>query len=302
MSAPPIPAAFTSDDGVTLRGDLWLPDGAGTSAPAPGVVMSHGFSATRQMALPAFAERFAAAGLAVLLYDHRNLGASDGPVRQEIDPWRQALDMAAAAGWLAARPEVDGDRLGAWGSSFSAGEVIALASVDRRLKAVVANAPFAGLGDLDPEDHDAIDARYSAISEVLTGVRAVPPAREIGPMAVVLEPGADGPAFLPQPEASEWFLAHGPGTGWENRFTLRMTDDPPFDPYVCARHVAPCALLMVVADQDVVAPTATALAAYGVARQPKQLLRVPGHHFADYAGEGFERVVPVMTEFLLTHL
>ena len=67
----PSPVTITTADGVDLAGDLWLPAGASGSDPVPGVVMSHGFSATRAMALPAFAAAFAAAGIAVCLYDHR---------------------------------------------------------------------------------------------------------------------------------------------------------------------------------------------------------------------------------------
>ena len=298
----PLPITVTAADGTELDGELWLPAGASAAAPVPGVVMSHGFSATRGMALPRFAEAFAAAGIAVCLYDHRSLGASGGEPRQAIDPWRQTLDMGVVVGWLADRPEVDADRLGAWGSSFSGGEVIALGATDRRLKAVVANAPFAGLGDLGPDDHDAAEARFAAVADVLTGATPPPEVHEIGPMAVVLEPGTEGSAFLPQPESSEWFLAHGPGTGWQNHFTLSMSAEPPFDPFVCVSHVAPAALLMVVASHDVVASTEVALAAFERAHEPKQLQMVEGHHFVDYQGDGFDHVVGVMTDFLLAHL
>ena len=93
-----LPITITAADGTELDGDLWLPAGASAAAPVPGVVMSHGFSATRGMALPRFAEAFAAAGIAVCLYDHRNLGASGGEPRQAIDPWRQTLDMVSGRG------------------------------------------------------------------------------------------------------------------------------------------------------------------------------------------------------------
>jgi uncharacterized protein len=304
MTLSPTPIAITipTTDGVALAGELWLPEGASAASPGPGLVMSHGFSATRAMALPRFAEAFAAAGVAVCLYDHRNLGDSGGEPRQAIDPWRQTLDMATVLTWLAERPEVDADRLGVWGSSFSGGEAIALGATDPRVRAVVANAPFAGLGDLDPSDDIGIEQRFAPMAEVLRGERPVPEGVEIGPMAVVLEPGAEGPAFLPQPESSEWFLAHGPGTGWENRFTLTMTDDPRFDPFVCARHIAPAALLMVVASHDTVASTEVALAAFESAAEPKQLELVDGHHFVDYQGPGFDHAVTVMTGFLLAHL
>ena len=60
-------------EGVTLRGVLRLPDGAG---PHPLVVMSHGFSAVIGHGLERFAEVFAAAGLASLAFDHRGFGGA----------------------------------------------------------------------------------------------------------------------------------------------------------------------------------------------------------------------------------
>ena len=81
-------------EGTILRGWLYLPDGA--SDRVPGVVMAHGLSAVKEMYLDAFAEVFAAAGLAVLVFDNRNFGASDGEPRQEIDPWAQVRDYRHA--------------------------------------------------------------------------------------------------------------------------------------------------------------------------------------------------------------
>jgi fermentation-respiration switch protein FrsA (DUF1100 family) len=52
----------------------------------PVVVMAHGFSAVKAMYLDAYAERFASARLAALVFDNRNFGASDGEPRQEIEP------------------------------------------------------------------------------------------------------------------------------------------------------------------------------------------------------------------------
>lgn len=297
-----IPVSIPMPDGTTLRGDLHRPESASAASPVPGIVMSHGFSATRQMCLAGFAEAFAAAGMSVCVYDHRNLGDSEGDDRGAIDPWIQTLDMRSVLGWLADRPEIDADRLALWGSSFSGGEVMVLASVDRRVRAVVANAPFAGLGDLDPADRDAAEARYRAIAAVFDGSAPLPERSLMGPMPVVLEPGMEGPALLPQPESSAWFLTHGPGTGWENRFTLHVSAQPPFDPLVCVRHVAPAALLMVVTSEDVVAPTATALEAFATAREPRRLETISGHHFVDYVGEAHTHAAALMRDFLLAHL
>src|SRR4030095_11978716 len=76
--------------GVKLAGWFYRPEGAG---PFPVVVMSHGLGAVKEMALDRFAQRFAAAGLACVRYDHRNCGGSEGEPRFEFDPWRQINDM-----------------------------------------------------------------------------------------------------------------------------------------------------------------------------------------------------------------
>jgi predicted acyl esterase len=70
--------AFNTTDGTTLRGWHYLPDGAGRH---PTIVMAHGFSAVKEMYLDKYAEAFARAGFASVVYDNRNFGASDGEPR-----------------------------------------------------------------------------------------------------------------------------------------------------------------------------------------------------------------------------
>ncbi len=127
-------------DGTTLRGWLYVPDGA--AGPVPTVVMSHGFSAVKEMYLDRFAEAFAAAGLGALVYDNRNFGASDGEPRQEIDPWEQVRDYRNAITYAQTRAEVDADRIGVWGSSYSGGHVLVVGAIDRRVKCVACQVPL----------------------------------------------------------------------------------------------------------------------------------------------------------------
>jgi cephalosporin-C deacetylase-like acetyl esterase len=127
-------------EGVNLRGWLYLPDGA--TGTVPTIVMAHGFSAVKEMFLDSFAEAFAAGGLGALVFDNRNFGASDGRPRQEIDPWAQVRDYRHAITWAQSRPEVDADRIGVWGSSYSGGHVLVLGAIDKRIKCVVAQAPM----------------------------------------------------------------------------------------------------------------------------------------------------------------
>src|SRR5260370_2578570 len=56
-------------EGLTLRGWLYVPDGAKTQVPA--VVMAHGFSCLKEMFLDKDAEVFVNDGLAVLVYHNR---------------------------------------------------------------------------------------------------------------------------------------------------------------------------------------------------------------------------------------
>jgi dienelactone hydrolase len=75
---------FKTTDGTVLRGWHYLPVASG---PRPTIIMAHGLGAVKEMYLDRYAEVFARAGLAAIVYDHRNFGASDGVPRQEIDPW-----------------------------------------------------------------------------------------------------------------------------------------------------------------------------------------------------------------------
>jgi len=84
--------------GLTCRGWLYRPEGG--AEPLPAIVMSHGFSAVKEQGLPSFAERFCAAGFAVLVFDYRFLGASDGDERGRIIPQEQHDDLRAAIGYL----------------------------------------------------------------------------------------------------------------------------------------------------------------------------------------------------------
>src|ERR1700758_441457 len=129
---------FPVEDGVTLRGWLFIPDGP---APHPAITMAHGFAGVKEHGLERFARAFADAGFVVLVHDHRGFGASDGSPRYDIDPWGQIADWRRAISFLESQPFVDPDRIGLWGSSYAGGHAIVLGATDRRLRAVVAQVP-----------------------------------------------------------------------------------------------------------------------------------------------------------------
>lgn len=122
---------------------LYLPPG---DVRPPVVVMGHGFAGTRGVALPAFAERFARAGMAAFVFDYRGFGASGGGPRQLVDPWREEEDWKAAVAAARSLPEVDGARVALWGTSMGAGLALRTAASDGALRAVVAQAPLVDSG------------------------------------------------------------------------------------------------------------------------------------------------------------
>ncbi|NRQ48715.1 alpha/beta hydrolase [Aeromicrobium stalagmiti] len=126
-------------EGTTVRGWLYRPEGSTEDVPA--VVLAGGWCYVRELVMPYYAEAFAEAGIAALVFDYRNLGVSDGEPRQHLDPTAQIRDYQNAVSFLERTEGIDADRLGAWGISYSGGHVLVLAATDPRVKAIVSQIP-----------------------------------------------------------------------------------------------------------------------------------------------------------------
>src|ERR1700739_3349778 len=154
---------FPVEGDVTLRGWLFVPDGAG---PHPGITMAHGFAGVKEHGLERFARHFADAGFVVLVHDHRGFGSSDGAPRFDVDPWVQIADWRRAISFLEDHPAVDPDRIGVWGTSCAGGHAIVLGATDRRLRAVVAQVPTISgyqqsLRRVAPDQVPALEAAFA---------------------------------------------------------------------------------------------------------------------------------------------
>jgi uncharacterized protein len=129
-----------ASEGETLAGLLYLPPGDG---PHPLIVMAGGWCYVKELVQPKFAEEFAAVGLASLIFDYRYMGGSTGEPRQHIDPWQQIQDYRNAISYAEGIAEVDPERIGAWGISYSGGHVLILGAIDPRVRAVCGVVPVA---------------------------------------------------------------------------------------------------------------------------------------------------------------
>ena len=139
-------ASFASQ-GVTCTGWLYLPDDVPAGTRLPAIVMANAISAIKEITLPGYAERFAAAGYAALAFDYRRFGASEGEPRNHLDPHDQLQDVRNALTWLRAQPEIDPERIGGWGVSLGGVHMLSVGAYDRRVKAVVSVAT--GLNTLE---------------------------------------------------------------------------------------------------------------------------------------------------------
>ncbi len=264
---------FTSG-GALLRG--WLYHSAGTLS-GPGVVMAHGLSAVREMFLDRYAEMFAEAGFTTLVYDHLGFGASGGEPRQCPAPSVQLEGYRDAISWLGHQPSIDADRIGIWGSSFSGGEVIILASEDLPIGCAVAQVP--ALGDGGP---DVPAAALAAIA------RAVEQGRDDVILPAVTDT-QDGLGVMFEDGSYDWFtrVAAERAPNWRNE--LRVSGL--FEPFRPIDHLADVKvpLLLVVAPADTLTPPGPGIAV--AASVPAiQVVEIPGGHFDAYEA-GFEASV-----------
>ncbi|QGA68950.1 alpha/beta hydrolase [Sulfolobus sp. E11-6] len=286
-------------EGVKLRGWLYLPEG---SERFPAIVMAHGFSAVKEMYLDSFAEVFAKAGFVTLVYDNRNFGESEGDPRQEIDPWQQVKDYRYAISYVKSRSEVDPERIGIWGTSYSGGHVIVVGALDSRVKAVVAQVPLISgsenlrrlvRSDMMPQLRNMFAEDYER--------------RMRGEKPLTIPVVCKSPpemCALPTSDAYEWFTETGKkrASNWKNEVTLRSVEYlSMYEPINFIRDVSPKPLMMIVAQNDVLTPTDLALEAYERALQPKELKILPGGHFDAYVKE-FEKSSSIARDFFLQYL
>jgi fermentation-respiration switch protein FrsA (DUF1100 family) len=123
-------------DGETIVGHLHLPGGASPADPVPGLVFTGPFTGVKEQVTGTYARLLSEEGFATLAFDHRNFGESDGKIRQHEAPHKKLDDLTAATGFLAARPEVDAERLGAVGICLGGSYALHFAAFDPRIRAL----------------------------------------------------------------------------------------------------------------------------------------------------------------------
>jgi dienelactone hydrolase len=287
--------------GVECAADLYL-SGDGTER-APCLVLGHGFSGTKGLAR-VYAERFAAAGFAVLVFDYRHFGTSGGQPRQIVDVERQREDYRAAVSFVRTRDDIDPERIALWGTSLSGGHVIAVAADDARFAAVVAQVPLIDAWRTGRTRRQRLRRALTrsvlklfgaAMRDALRAVRGRPPylARVVG------RPG-EAAVFTDPQVAAAFTEMGGEAVGWRNAFAPRFLFGlPRYRDGTAERVRTP--LLVCVADHDLEAsPDFAAAVAKWAPRG--EALRYPVGHFDVYMEPLRSQVISDQIAFLRRHL
>jgi alpha-beta hydrolase superfamily lysophospholipase len=267
----------------------WLYPAAGDVPRVPVVVMAHGLSGTRRDRLAPFAERFAAAGVAALVFDHRGFGDSAG-ARDVFHPARQLDDWRAAIAFARTLPGVDAARVATFGSSMGGGNALAAALDDPRVAACVSQVPFLDLWTQAHRSSPRVVARMLVAAALGRYLPAVGQPHEA---AFINAPGGE----------AGWrrVVASGEDSRWRNRVSARWLLGAPYRPGRRTRALR-CPWLVCVGEADRVARPGPAIAA--ARRAPRGELRTyPGvGHFDIYDGPPHDAVVADEVAFLRRHL
>jgi len=126
-------AFFTS--GLRLDADLHLPDDRGANRPYPVVIAASGYQGLKVIHPERFARALTPRGYAVLAFDYRGFGMSEGK-RGRLVPQEWVLDVRSAVDRLYVHPQVDRSRIALLGWGLGGGVVVAAAGEDERVRAV----------------------------------------------------------------------------------------------------------------------------------------------------------------------
>jgi len=270
---------------------LYLPHRPG---PHPCVVVDHGIGAIRQVRLAAYAERFSAAGYAMLSFDYRHWGESAGQPRYLCSIRRQLQDIDAAIDCVRARSEIDPSRVVLFGTSFGGGHALVIGSRRPDLAAVISQCTVSDClaVALRAAPRQVWQWVSAGVIDQVRGLVGLSPkyiklAGELGQNALMTKLGA---------EASYLAMLDGPSL-WRNQIAARiMLTLPLYRPIRSVQHIKP-PLLMLVCQRDEICPASIAIRAAALAPRGRSV-SFDSSHFEIYFGQLFEAATAEMLRFL----
>lgn len=295
-ASPRTTVRIPTASGDEIEAWLYLPEGDG---PHPAVVMAHGIGGIKAGGLAPFAERFCREGFAAVAFDYRQFGGSTGQPREELSVPRQLADYRTVIDWAIAHPDIDAQRIFAWGTSFAGMHIVELAASDSRIAGALAQAPLVDGLAAAAKAPPILGLRLFSLA-VLDSIGAI-----LGrPPRYVPGHGAPGELALGATEDGhfgERLMTPKDGTEWNDRVAARSLLSFSWRRPVRRAAAIRCPILLVVAEDDTMAPVAPALRVVEKARHG-ELYRSRGGHYDVYeGGADHDNVLKVEVEFLHRH-
>lgn len=153
--------------GARIVGNLFLPPGYSGDRPLPALVMVSPESGVKEQSPGHYAVKLSRRGYAVLAFDHRSFGESEGEPRLLEDPFLKIDDIKNAVSYLGSLNKIDRDKVGILGICAGGGYATAAAAFDHRIRAVATASGIFDFTDFRPNvDNDAARAYFSGLMKL----------------------------------------------------------------------------------------------------------------------------------------
>ena len=282
-------------EGSKLQGLLRLPE-EGTG-PWPGIVQGPGWLGLHDAKLyERYHRSFTQAGYAVLVFDYRGFGGSEGE-RGLILPMWHADDIRNAVTYMQTRSEVDPNRIGLFGSGGTGGALpIYVAAVDKRVKCVVSNYGFASGKDWLRSMRREYE--WVGLQQRLDSDRKK---RVLEGKGEMVSPRED--LMVVTPERVQTTVKKDVDSRIPQRVPLRCAEAIiEFTPEDYVAAISPRAILFILAEGDVVTPEDQTFRLYEKAGRPKKLIiQKETSHYKAY-DQYFDQVTPQIIDWYNRYL
>lgn len=253
------------------------------------------FACVKEMFLPDVAEAFAHAGVTAMTIDPRNLGASEGLPRQEVNPHKQIEDLSDALTFLRRQATVDPDRVVFWGFSFGAVTALDAAALDKRARGVIPVCPLTDFTFGGRKAKILAKAQKDRESQLEGN-------KPFG-LPVLTEQGENPASFGVGTAKEDFGLILGAEKAAPNyrNFTTLQTyyHISAWAPYDLLPQIGSTSVLMLTPENDQISLASKQKSVFEMIPGPKQQHVESGKgHMDILAGESFPKLMQIQTEFI----
>jgi len=263
--------------GLNLAGHLYLPKDFDSTKTYPAVVVGGSLTSVKEQMAGTYAQKLAEGNIIALAFDYSHFGESEGQPRQYEDPENKLRDLKSAVTYLLNLDYVS--NVGGFGICTSAGNMMYLASDDKRVKATASVAGWF-------PDSATLPLLYGSEENIKTlietGKNAKKEYAETGDNSIVLaysNTNKTASHFGPM----EYYMDKTRGGGvaeWKNEFSL-MCWEPwlNFNPIAKAETITTPTMII---HSDHSALPDNAKKVYQQLKGEKELVWLEGNHFDFY--------------------